>query len=97
MNWLQAYRVRQCVRDSLWMLPAVGMVAAMASIRLLIWVDGVLPWESGSEIPHRRLKGVFLEAIRYTNIGTLKTAVSWHETRRLCPVQRTNPLIQGHA
>jgi hypothetical protein len=61
MNWLQAYRVRQCVRDSLWMLPAVGMVAAMASIRLLIWVDGVLPWESGSEIPHRRLKGVFLE------------------------------------
>ena len=39
--------------------------------------------------------GLVLEAIRYTNIGTLKTSVPRYETRLLCPVQRTNPLIQG--
>ena len=36
-----------------------------------------------------------LEAIRYTNIGTVKTTVFWHETRLFCPDQITNPLFQG--
>jgi hypothetical protein len=35
------------------------------------------------------------EAIRYTNIGTLKTTVFWHEARLFCPDQITNPLSQG--
>ena len=47
MNWLQAYRVRQYVRNSIWILPALGIVAALASIRLLISIDQVLHWESG--------------------------------------------------
>ena len=37
----------------------------------------------------------YLEAIRYTNIGTVKTTVFWHETRLFCPDQITNPLFQG--
>jgi uncharacterized membrane protein len=47
MNWLGAYRVRQYVRNSIWILPSLGIVAALASIRLLISIDQVLHWESG--------------------------------------------------
>jgi uncharacterized membrane protein len=47
MNWLQRYRVRHYVRNSIWILPALGMVAALAFIRLLFWIDQMLQWESG--------------------------------------------------
>ena len=47
MNWLQRYRVRHYVRNSIWILPALGTVAALASIRLLFWIDQMLQWESG--------------------------------------------------
>ena len=46
VNWLQAYRVRHYVRNSLWILPVLGMLAAMASIRLLYRIDDALRWQS---------------------------------------------------
>ena len=47
MNWLQAYRVRHYVRNSIWILPVLGMLGAMACIRLLYRIDEVIKWESG--------------------------------------------------
>ncbi len=49
MKWLRAYRVRQFVRNSIWIAPALGMMAALASIRLLILIDHYFQWESGFE------------------------------------------------
>src|SRR5208337_109331 len=49
MKWLRAYRVRHFLRNSLWVPPALGMVAALASIRVLISIDRVLQWESDFE------------------------------------------------
>ena len=46
MTWLQRYRVRQFVRNSLWFGPVLGMVAALAAVRPLVSIDRVLNLES---------------------------------------------------
>jgi uncharacterized membrane protein len=47
MSWLLAHRARRFVRDSIWVAPALGMVTALVSTRLLMLVDRQLRWESG--------------------------------------------------
>src|SRR3954454_21939858 len=47
MTWLQRYRLRHYVRNSIWLLPAAAMVVALVGVRLLHWLDGSLGWESG--------------------------------------------------
>jgi uncharacterized membrane protein len=49
MKWHQAYRVRHFLRNSIWIPPALGMAAALASIRVLISIDQVLQWQSDFE------------------------------------------------
>jgi uncharacterized membrane protein len=46
MNWLRAYRVRHYLRHSLWILPVLGMLAALICVRVLYWIDGAIRWES---------------------------------------------------
>ena len=46
MNWLQRYRVRHYVRNSIWILPVVAMAVAMVICRLLHWLEDVMGWES---------------------------------------------------
>jgi uncharacterized membrane protein len=46
MTWLQRYRVRHYVSNSIWILPLLSMVAAIATARLLHWIDGRLGWET---------------------------------------------------
>ncbi|HTI51381.1 MAG TPA: DUF2254 domain-containing protein [Planctomycetaceae bacterium] len=46
MTWLQRYHVRHYIENSLWILPVLGMLAAMLSVRLLHRVELVLNWES---------------------------------------------------
>jgi uncharacterized membrane protein len=47
MTWLQRYRVRHYVRNSIWILPVVAMAGAMILVRLLHWFDEVVGWQSG--------------------------------------------------
>jgi uncharacterized membrane protein len=47
MTWLQRHRVRHYVGDSIWILPVLGMVAALGAVRLLNWVDAAMGWRSG--------------------------------------------------
>src|SRR4051794_32175140 len=42
MNWLQRYRARQFVRDSIWFAPVLGMIAALAAVRPLVSIDHAL-------------------------------------------------------
>ena len=47
MTWLQRYRIRHYVRNSIWLLPVAAMVVALVGVRLLHWIDGTLGWDSG--------------------------------------------------
>ena len=46
MTWLQRYRARQFIRNSMWVFPVLSMAAALAIVRLLDWVGGVMGWEA---------------------------------------------------
>ena len=46
MTWLQRYRVRQYLRDSIWIYPSVGMVAGLGAVWLLHGIEKGLGWES---------------------------------------------------
>src|SRR6266487_6088712 len=47
MTWLQRYRIRHYVSNSIWIWPLLSMVAAIVAIRLLHWIDERMGWESG--------------------------------------------------
>ena len=46
MTWLQRYRVRHYLANSIWILPVLSMVAAIAAVRLLHWIEEAMGWES---------------------------------------------------
>jgi uncharacterized membrane protein len=46
MTWMQRYRVRHYIANSIWIWPAVGMVVALAAVRFVHWLEGLLRWES---------------------------------------------------
>lgn len=45
MNWLQRYHARLYVRQALWILPLVGMVAALVVVRVLHQIEIAEGWE----------------------------------------------------
>jgi uncharacterized membrane protein len=47
MTWIQGYRVRYYVGNSIWVLPVLGMVAALAAVRLLHGIEALMGWQSG--------------------------------------------------
>jgi uncharacterized membrane protein len=46
MTWLQRYRVRHYVANSMWILPLLSMVAALGAVRLLHWIEQVMGWSA---------------------------------------------------
>jgi uncharacterized membrane protein len=44
MTWLQRYRVRHYVQNSIWVWPAVAMVAAIFAVRVVHWVEETVGW-----------------------------------------------------
>ena len=46
MTWLQRYRIRHYIRNSIWILPVLGMVAALAAVPLLHGMEEALGWKS---------------------------------------------------
>jgi uncharacterized membrane protein len=46
MTWLQRYRVRHYFADSIWILPLLGALAAIAAVRLLHGIEKDLAWQS---------------------------------------------------
>ncbi len=46
MTWLQRYRVRHYLTNSLWLLPVIGTLAAIAAVRLLHWIEKDMEWQS---------------------------------------------------
>ncbi len=46
MTWLQRYRIRHYIGNALWIFPVLGIVAALAGVRILDAIEGWLAWES---------------------------------------------------
>jgi uncharacterized membrane protein len=46
MTWLQRYRVRHYLTNSLWLLPVIGTLAAIVAVRLLHWIEKDMEWQS---------------------------------------------------
>jgi uncharacterized membrane protein len=49
MTWLQRYRIRHYVGNSIWIHPVLATLAAIAAVRLLHWIEEELRWESPVE------------------------------------------------
>jgi uncharacterized membrane protein len=49
MNAQRVYLIRHYLQHSIWILPSLGMLAGLASIRILIAIDRSLGWSSGLE------------------------------------------------
>src|SRR5437868_6131093 len=46
MTWLQRYRVRHYLANSIWVMPVIGMLAGVEVVRLLEGIDGWAGWQS---------------------------------------------------
>ena len=46
MTWLQRYRLRHYVANSIWIWPFLSMIAAIAAARLLHWLESEMAWQS---------------------------------------------------
>lgn len=55
MTWLQRYHVLSFLRNSVWFMPFLGMVAAMVAVRVTRWADSVVGWESSFSIDAARI------------------------------------------
>ncbi len=80
MTWLQRYRVRHYLANSLWVLPAAATVAAVVAVRLLHWVEKDLDWESPVPVDTAR-------AVLGTVVSALLTSVVFVCSSLLIAVQ----------
>src|SRR5262245_47572392 len=46
MTWLQRYRIRHYVRNSIWIAPVVAMITAMIGVRFVYWINISMGWYS---------------------------------------------------
>jgi uncharacterized membrane protein len=47
MNWLQRYRIRHYLRNSIWIAPVAAIAAAVILVRLLHWLELQMGWQGG--------------------------------------------------
>lgn len=46
MTWIQRYQLRHYLRNSIWILPVVGMIAAMVLVPCIHWIEVRAGWKS---------------------------------------------------
>jgi uncharacterized membrane protein len=75
MNWLQKFRVRHYIKNSIWILPLLGMVAALLVVRLLSYVERTMGWRM--EISKETARGVMgaMTASLFTLVVFVTSAV----------------------
>jgi uncharacterized membrane protein len=83
MNWLQRFRIRHYIRNSIWILPLLGMIAALLAVRLLNFVETRMGWEM--EISKETAR-----AVMSTMSGSLFTLVVFVSSAILVAVQLTS-------
>jgi uncharacterized membrane protein len=46
MNWIQRYNLRQFIRNSIWLMPVIGIVVGMLSVRCLNFIEERAGWQA---------------------------------------------------
>src|SRR5579872_5632203 len=54
MTWLQRYRVRHYIANSIWLLPVLSTVVAIAAVRFLHWIEVHMGWDSPLDVDTAR-------------------------------------------
>jgi uncharacterized membrane protein len=54
MTWLQRYRARHYLRNSIWIWPVVSMAAALFAVRVVHWIDVALALEANLSADNAR-------------------------------------------
>jgi uncharacterized membrane protein len=68
VTWLQRYRLRNFVRNSAWLPPLAGLVAALATNRLMWWADRLLGWHARVGVEGSRIVLTALASSMFTFI-----------------------------
>jgi uncharacterized membrane protein len=102
MTWLQRYQVRHYLANSIWILPSLGMVAALVAVPMLHRVEGGLAWESAANPDGARAMLGTLAASMFTFVvfvcSALLVAVqlaSSQLTPRIIAIVFKNPVINA--
>jgi uncharacterized membrane protein len=80
MTWLQRYRIRHYMANSVWVLPLLSMVAAIGCARLLNGVEEALGWESN-------LQPATVQAVLGTMASSMFTCIVFVSSALLVAVQ----------
>ncbi|HEY1376923.1 MAG TPA: DUF2254 domain-containing protein [Gemmataceae bacterium] len=75
MTWLQRYRLRHFVRNSIWIAPVVGMAVTLAAVRGLAWFDHEMGWDRGQDPDAARAVLGTLAASMFTFIVFVSSAL----------------------
>ncbi len=75
MTWLQRYRVRHYLANSIWILPTVGMLAAIGAVRLLHEIEQVMGWASPVDSDTARAVLGTMASALFTSIVFVCTAL----------------------
>lgn len=75
MNWLQRYELRQYIRNSIWVLPLLGLVGAMVLVRVLFWIDGTMGWQLAYDADSARNVMITLASAAFTFIVYIASAL----------------------
>jgi uncharacterized membrane protein len=75
MTWLQRHRVRHYLTNSIWVLPVLGMVAALVTVPLMHSTEQALGWESGIDPETARTVLVTMASSMFTFIVFVSSAL----------------------
>jgi uncharacterized membrane protein len=75
MTWLQRYRIRHYSGNSLWLLPVLGVLAAMAVVLLLHWIDQAAGWKSDLDVDTVRAVLGTMASAMFTFIAFVSSAL----------------------
>lgn len=74
MTWLQRYRIRHYVANSIWILPVASMVAALVAVPLAHGIEEAMGWEAALDPDAARTVVGTLAASMFTFIVFVSSA-----------------------
>jgi uncharacterized membrane protein len=75
MTWIQRYRIRLYMRNSLWILPALSIVAALVAVSVTIRIDTALGWRGSISVDTARIIMSTIAASTFTLVVLVSSAI----------------------
>src|SRR5262249_498302 len=98
----QRYRVRHYVSNSVWILPSLGIVAALVMVRLLHWVERAMDWETELSVSSSQALLATIAASMFTLVVFVSSALlvavqlaSSQLTPRIIGIVFRNPVVKA--